>query len=218
MQSSGQGGVKGRPGLQDGSCQVYPTNNLAIGINLLLLLMCHFICHVPFPILHKHKQHYRVNTMSTSCTSSCSSSTISSKSSSSSTTMNFFVSSSSSSSTTTDSSTSSSTTTISTSSHYQWPIPHHRVPRGRPPRLCARPAPKKKKKGPASSDSNNTLTRGRSSKQDVYFLAQGSKDVSLFCRGCPAPTLSCCHFALRTRTPLLNPSCPILSPDQHLPL
>ena len=42
--------------------------------------------------------------------------------------------------------------TISTSSHHQWPNPPRRVPRGRPPQLRARPAPKKKK-GPASSDS-----------------------------------------------------------------
>ena len=49
--------------------------------------------------------------------------------------------------------------------------------RGGPPRLRARPAPPKK--GPAPSDSIDTLTRGRSSTQDVYFLAQGSKDVSL---------------------------------------
>ena len=180
MQSSGVGRCDwGWPGLQDDSCQLYSTNNMAIGINLLLLLLL---------LLHKHPQHHLVNTTttsSTSCSCSSSSSTNSSKSSSSTT--------HSSSSSTTDSSTSSSTTTISTSSHHQWPNPPRRVPSGRPPWLRARPAPTKKKKGAASSDLIDTLTRGRSSKQDVYFLAQGSKDASLTCCRCPAPTLSRCH-------------------------
>ena len=38
---------------------------------------------------------------------------------------------------------------------------------------------KKKKKGAASSDSIDTLTRGRSSKQDVYFLHKGPKTLLL---------------------------------------
>ena len=149
------------------NCQLYSTNNMAIGINLLLL--------------HKHQQHYLVNTTTTSSTSSCSSSssTNSSKSSSSIT--------HSSSSSTTDSSTSSSTTTISTSSHHQWPNPPRRVPSGRPPWLRARPAPKQKKTkkkkegraGAASSDLIDTLARGRSSKQDVYFLHKGPKTLLL---------------------------------------
>ena len=134
----GRGGVKGRPGLQDDSCQVYPTNNLAIGINLLLLLL---LCHILFLILHKHQQHYLVNTTATSPTSSCSYSRTNSSKSSCSTTN-----SSASSSSTTDSSASSSTMTISTSSHHQWPNPPRRVPRDRPLGLRAHPAPKKKKR------------------------------------------------------------------------
>ena len=102
------------------------TNYLAIGINLLLvLLLLLLLCHVLFFNLHKHQQHYLVNTMTTSPTRSCSSSTNSSKSSSS--TTNF----SASSSIATDSSTSSNTTTISTSSLHQWPTSPPRVPRRR---------------------------------------------------------------------------------------
>ena len=43
---------------------------------------------------------------------------------------------------------------------------------------CTSCTKKKKKKGAASSDSIDTLTRGRSSKQDVYFLHKGPKRFS----------------------------------------
>ena len=137
---------------------------MAIGINLLLLLL----------LLHKHQQHYLVNTTTIYSTRSCSSSTNSSKSSSSTTHsseqqhhglldeqqhndhLHEFPSSMAQSSS--SCSQRSSSVTTCTSCTKTWT---------------------KKKKGAASSDSIDTLTRGRSSKQDVYFLHKGRKTLLL---------------------------------------
>ena len=78
---------------------------------------------------------------------------------------------------------------------------------------------KKKREGRCVERLDWHIDTRKKLKAGCSLLAQGSKDASLTCCRCPAPTLSHCQLALRTRTLLPNPSCtPNLGPDQHLPL